>query len=532
MAYVVPGQDEDEQQQAPQQAMPKLGGSSSFGGGSAGSAPLQQGVAPATAPKSNPAQKGTGFTNLSNWLDAGKGRDQAITNKGTGLLSEEKKTFDTAADPLRNATFTGKTENVGGLFEQARPKTTAAETPIPAGGYKDPATGIVWGPKDPATGVRTKYTGPLQNQAFGNAMDENGNEVPTMAPGGWSATAQQDWQNMQAPAPAPTVTPGSEDATKQLQDMLSQEYTGPREVNYDPSAQKNLWDADSLSNANTVGSVLARPEIEQGKYTSGMQRLDDILFGADANSANASKQIGQELGAFKDGVTKEKTTLGDKVTGFDKAAKDASDKVRDELIGIGGGITKSVDDRVKAANNQEITDYNDQTQIYDPNTGKMVAIGEGQVRGGWEGYNGAGFGAGATAGNIASDDEISGMQKLSDLLGDPNIAMKDEGNYERGRATTKSSGAPAIEASRPGNSSKDLQMKTGMTAAQIAEYDRMRMAGHDEASSRGFALSKHPNKSSPIDSFFESWGLPRAEVVGGAQINEPDKANKRAKGGG
>lgn len=101
MAYVK--QDEDDPTQ--QGAQPSVaagngsGGGFSSGGGGTG---YTQAARPSTTNQETPQQQagsGTGFTNLSSWLDAGKGRDQNITDTGNSTLAGVASDFTKAFQP-------------------------------------------------------------------------------------------------------------------------------------------------------------------------------------------------------------------------------------------------------------------------------------------------------------------------------------------------------------------------------------------------------------------------------------------------
>ncbi len=119
MSYIVPTDEEEDEQQG---QTPKLGGSSTFGGGSSGPS-LGGGTEQQqqnTQNADNAQSKGTGFTNLQGWLDAGKGRDKGITNKGTELLGNESTAFEEAKAPVMNSTFTAA-GNAADIFNSGSP---------------------------------------------------------------------------------------------------------------------------------------------------------------------------------------------------------------------------------------------------------------------------------------------------------------------------------------------------------------------------------------------------------------------------
>jgi len=347
MGYVIPQDDEEakQQQQSSWQA-PTLGGG----------APMQ-GQAPATqqTPAAQNAQnKGTGFTNLSNWLDAGKGRSAGISSTGSNLLGQEKTTFNNAASGVENANYKAKT-----------------------------------------------------------VQDVNANGADNFGGQFWKAAS------------------GDANAKNDIAGMMNQSYTGPRDVKYDPNAQKNLWDTASLANSDTVGQVLARPQIEQGQYTSGMQRLDNAMYGADAESRAASDKTGADLKAFGTDVTTRTKAAADKVAGFDKAAQDASAGTKAELQRIYDTQSGALDRKVQDA---KIADDQRRQAIADgyaqDSNGRWHKLQPGEVAG-------ASTGGNATRDTVADQTQRSGFDLLGQLLGTDKLGA-NAGPYQQvGNSTQK-----------------------------------------------------------------------------------------------
>jgi len=346
MGYVIPQDDEEaKQQQQSSWQTPTLGGG----------APMQ-GQAPATqqTPAAQNAQnKGTGFTNLSNWLDAGKGRSAGISSTGSNLLGQEKTNFNNAASGVENANYKAKT-----------------------------------------------------------VQDVNANGADNFGGQFWKAAS------------------GDANAKNDIAGMMNQSYTGPRDVKYDPNAQKNLWDTASLANSDTVGQVLARPQIEQGQYTSGMQRLDNAMYGADAESRAASDKTGADLKAFGADVTTRTKAAADKVAGFDKAAQDANAGTKAELQRIydtqSGALDRKVQD-AKAADDQRRQAIAD-GYAQDSN-GRWHKLQPGEVAG-------ASTGGNATRDTVADQTQRSGFDLLGDLLGTGKLGA-NTGPYQQVGNTTQ-----------------------------------------------------------------------------------------------
>lgn len=348
MGYVLPQEEEEEQQQQQvEPTAPKLGGAQSFGGASGGG-----GQAPATeTPKSQNAQsKGSGFTNLTNWLDAGKGRDKGITAKSTGLLSAEKDTFGKALAPVKDATFTAKSVDHSNV---------------------------------------NKFT-----DTFGKAAG------------------------------------GDAGAKTEISGMISQKYDGPRDVNYNANAQKNLWDTASLTSADTAGQVLARPQIEAGQYGAGMQRLDNVLFGADSASRGAMDTAKKDLTSFGDTVKTDTKAMMDKVTGFDAAA-DAGNKSTDAALKkIGADMSDALDRDVAVKQSEEKQQREALADGYVQDATSPTGY---RKAGGGESV-GAITGGGANRDNVASAQQKSGFALLNEMLGTEKL--QDSGPYAGVKAET------------------------------------------------------------------------------------------------
>lgn len=342
MGYVLPRDEDEEEQQ--QQGAPQLGGSQSFAAAPGGKAAP---ITPQTPAAQNVQNKGSGFTNLTNWLDAGKGRDKTISDKSTQLLGAEKTNFAKAAEPVKSATYQAKT---------------------------------------------------VDDVNKGGMVDKFKNNV-------WDA-AQGDAQKK-----------------AEIAGMTAQKYEGARDVNYDPNAQKNLWDVANLSNTSTVGNVLARPAIEAGQYGAGMQRLDNVLFGADAASQAAIGGAKKGLTDFGAEVKTEKQALADKVAGFDKAAKDASEGTKKRLGEIGADWNDTINRRVTSAQEAEAKHRQAVADGYAQGAdGSWHKVGPGEVAG-------LTSGGGATRENLATDQERRGFDLLSELIGGEKIGTAT-GKYE------------------------------------------------------------------------------------------------------
>jgi hypothetical protein len=200
--------------------------------------------------------------------------------------------------------------------------------------------------------------------------------------------------------------------TSELEGFVSNKYEGPRTVEYDPTKQKNLWDAASLTNKNTAGSVLAKPQVDAGQYSQGMRRLDSVLFGADRASRDAMGGVKTGLETFGKESGEKIKGIGEKIAGFDRSAAEANEKNAADLRGVAGSMMDSINQRVAAtqAQDAEVKRMTDAGYVWNP-TLKMwkkpeTGMMPGQVQGG-----------NANASNIATERERRGLDMLNKVLG-------------------------------------------------------------------------------------------------------------------
>jgi hypothetical protein len=374
-------EDEDKEKQAPEEKPPLIGGQSapaSSGGGSVGGD---------TQPQHNPAQKGSGFVNLQSWLDAGQGRDKAVSDKGASALQKESDSWTGAKTTAEEGLGKAQPVTLGGSVSAALDREIGASATPP------PRTGHTPNRRDePVPGVSVAPTGPT------------------------------------------------------IGDVLDQKYTGPETIGYKPG--QDLTDLALLSGTNTIADVTGREAAEAGQYGkfSGLRALDDVLYGADAasvNAAGANKASGKK---FVDGVTAGMDTFNEQVAARKGAIDTEKGRVRDELKKIYGDQMKDIQGRVDLENEQALADSHNPNQVRVPTSGRgpgastrMIGVPGGQVMGEWEGSE-AGS---ATVGNMMRDDEAKRFGALSKYLGYDN-APTDTGDYARGRWTTKDAPPAAL----------------------------------------------------------------------------------------
>lgn len=121
MAYVANTLADDEKDKADQQeALPSLGGATPAANtiGASSSPQPMSGGAPAQQQKTPQQQKGTGFVNLSSWLDAGKGRDKTISNAGATNKAKETENWTTASNTAKTGLAASQPVQVDSVTKQ------------------------------------------------------------------------------------------------------------------------------------------------------------------------------------------------------------------------------------------------------------------------------------------------------------------------------------------------------------------------------------------------------------------------------
>jgi hypothetical protein len=395
--------DEDDQQQ--QQAQPALSGGSTSPmmqgtSGSAPKAPTMGGASNAAPQKSAMQGTGSNFTNLSSFLTptVAKQNTAKVQTMGAKLGATEKDTFNKAAEPLRTASFTGIKGDTKQLVDGLVPSNP--NEGVPAGGYKDPNTGTIWGAKDPNTGARTAV-------------------------------------QPQAPA-APAAPPPPNDSMTQLKAMLEQDYDGPMSVDYDAN-NKNAQQWGQLGNADTAINALA-PEnftnnLPSAQYGQGNRWLDEALIKGDGGTMGAIGESKTANEAFGKTTGEESKALADKATGLKKAAADEREKRKGEIKTYGDEMLSGLEARAKGLNEQEAADHAAGV-IRDPSTGEIVETPQGQQKTGWQTGSGA-VGQGATKGNVSTEEERGKLGGIAGLLGMDGYNVDGEGQYQSGRYGTE-----------------------------------------------------------------------------------------------
>ncbi len=393
MGYVIKDLDEEEK---------KSNGTSSPDAPSISGPSKAQGVASVTAPQQTAQQqRGTGFTNLSEWLNAGQGRDKAISSTGNTLLGNEKTKLGDAStkaeaslagnNVLAVGDVAGSLDRESGVASTPPPvnRPAVASTPQPAPIQQPAVRGL-------SPGGISSVTGPRQG---------SGLIVPTRPPQKTQPEALPI--NLVDSGPANTgagtgsstpLTPTINSTGPSLEDVLGQHYTGQSGIDY--KAGDDFQGAKMLGNTGTVADVLAKDAIGQGQYTQGMRALDNVLYGADAASQNAIKANATNTDAFQKDAT-------GKAADFEVRAQDRADRMSDQAGKTRTALEK-IGDSAKTTLEKRAKDANDAANTAYATPGAA----------GWNDSTWQGSAAGsATAGNVMNDSESKRFSALNKLLG-------------------------------------------------------------------------------------------------------------------
>lgn len=402
-----------------------------------------QGVASAVQSQQTPQQQhGTGFTNLSEWLNAGAGRDKAITNVGAQKLGNEQGAFNKASSAAETGlagqqvlSLSGTPQENLDLMAGVTPQRTPQATAAPPAAAVAPKLNSVQQPTTLAGVIKGGRTGSglaLTRPAAANPAPMQGN----INTGGWGSSTS-----------GPLATP-QQVVGPNLDQVLNQSYKGPTGIDY--KAGDDFQYAKMLGNTSTVADVLGKDSIEHGDYTQGMRALDAALYGSDGASQNAIRANAGNADAFQKDATAKGADFTARAQKRADEMSDAGGKLHTALEGIGNTTKSSLEKRAADANLKAQADSNNATMVRDPTTGNMVPIPKGQTLGGWEG---AAVGS-ANAGNVMTNNENKRFAALNKLIG-YDAPMKS-GEYQEGRRTTK---ADASQIPKIADSWTDQQMK-------------------------------------------------------------------------
>ncbi len=421
------------------------------------------------APKKS-AMQGTGsnFVNLQSFLSpaAAQQNQQRVQSLGSELQTNERDTFNKAADPLRKASFStlagSARDLVDRIVPQEAPKPTGDAFGKNAAATNNPAAHIqgsfvdnsarTWVPMPGFAGQFREYDPKRDGKTGGGSMPDPEDTKPP-------APTQQ-----QADA---TAKAGN---LSQLQAMLTQDYTGPMSVDYNPSA--GMQRLDQLGSADTALNALS-----PGSFTENLPKnmgtnwLDRSMIQSDAGTMSEIGKVKSAADAFRKESGDESAALAAKAKGFKDAAAAARDKTRGDLESYGKEILGGIDKRVKDAQAKELADQQGKV-LRDPTTGDVVGPGYGQrMTDNWE------AGTGASRGNISTGTERGRLSELSKLLGMPDYSVAPAGEYKSGRYTTEQ--IPGAMTSR-GVSEDEALVKSGVASnnTQKAKYDELRAKGY------------------------------------------------------
>lgn len=212
-----------------------------------------------------------------------------------------------------------------------------------------------------------------------------------------------------------------------LKNLMTQDYKGPMGFNFNATGREGVHKAAALGSTETAGKALAGKQ----PYDPGVQTLDQILFGADRASRDASEKVDKDTNAFIDKTRADEKAIGEQAQKNVKAAADAREKTTADMRAAADRIRGDVQKRVDALNAGVRNDYANGI-VRDPTTGHVVNLGKDKTRGEWE------AGIDATLGNQATEQDRAGLDMLSRLLGDESLAIASDPNkFYGGRWTTQ-----------------------------------------------------------------------------------------------
>jgi hypothetical protein len=193
-----------------------------------------------------------------------------------------------------------------------------------------------------------------------------------------------------------------------IQKTLSQTYTGPMSLSYDPTTGgsfDNIKAIDNLSATATTGAQLAG----ENPYSQGARRLDGAMFGADADSQKAmasNKQGGIDL--LKNAVASDARVKAEAKKKADWIEGEKS-RARKALEKSASDIYAGVDQRVRDATAADIATQARANDAVPSRTKRDVVQG-----------------SGATEGNMITSDEASTLDLLGQLVGARTIGKTGE----------------------------------------------------------------------------------------------------------
>jgi len=274
-----------------------------------------------------------------------------------------------------------------------------------------------------------------------------------------------------------SMTPDEIDAairmgsTDKLKKTLQQPaFTGPTTINYDINGSGNVTDAKQLSNRNTATNVLAKDAIKAGGYGLGLRTLDTSLLGADPTYAQGAPKLWNNVNDFVSKTGQDKSQL-EGLAKYDQDKVESSRKaVGDELSTEKNKYTTDVDNLLKSKQAQ--ADWakkgyaNAYQQWYDnvylpKQQANASAAQHGKPLAGYSASDMFGYSpisnyeAGATTGNVGTDEDYSALANIADVLGEKPVYSR-AGTYSL-PSYTKDNGQEAISdwlASQAGQSAQ------------------------------------------------------------------------------
>lgn len=288
-----------------------------------------------------------------------------------------------------------------------------------------------------------------------------------------SATKNFSYESMTPDEVDAAIRMGSTGKAKKV--LQQPGFAGPTTVNYDINASGNVNDVRQLSNRSTATNVLAKDAIKGGGYGLGLRTLDTSLLGADPTYAQGAPKLWSSVNDFVSKTGQDKSQL-EGLAKYDHDKVEQSRKiVGDELLAEKAKYSGDVDSLLKSKQTQ--ADWskkgyaNAYQQWYDnvylpKQQANASASQHGKPITGYGasdmfGYSPIGnYEAGATTGNVGTDEDYSALANIADVLGEKPVYSR-AGNYSL-PSYTKDNGQEAISNWLAGHAGQNAQMGSAL----------------------------------------------------------------------
>jgi len=322
-------------------------------------------------------QKGTGFTNLNRIMQANRGNKLGATVAGgikgqvadvkTGVKSAQEQFQEEAQkNRLDTQEAADKRSEILGRFAPASGAANVQQAPVAQQAV--PATQPA-APVNPSVTERslqvletpgrivTRPT-PSGGLAKGEVSDNLGPQIKPSLPGTQAALA-----------PTPAQSPVSEEEIKDFTKFRTGTYTGPKELQDATSLYGKAQQAEALgglSRSEGGRQELLRRFVGGGNYTQGQRQLDSSILGQQPGQLGAAARQARGAGNIVNEANVQAANLAQE---FTNRAKIFGEETTKKIGETKDPLSKSLDERVSAAQKAEETRLANVKQIQDLLTG-------------------------------------------------------------------------------------------------------------------------------------------------------------------